>query len=103
MPRFYGRYGPPAERFMRAYTGDNLRRLEAKNGGSVLDLFRKAKATQTPTLIVGLGGLGGRTLNRIKKKYIEYIDDPDGIIQFLAMDFTKVLSGIWISAGPAAG
>lgn len=65
MPKFYEPY---ANQFIRTYTGDKLKHLEVKNGGSILDLLKKTKAAQTPTLILGLGGLGGRAVNQIKKK-----------------------------------
>lgn len=72
--------------FNNAYRGSKLKMLSAKNGGSIIDLLSKADASKTPTIIVGLGGLGGKTVNLIKKKYIENINDPKGRIQFLALD-----------------
>lgn len=72
--------------FNNAYRGSKLKMLSAKNGGSIIDLISKADASKTPTIIVGLGGLGGKTVNLIKKKYIENINDPEGRIQFLALD-----------------
>ena len=84
-----GFYEPYANQFIRTYTGDKLMRLEAKNGGAIMELL-KADAPHTPTLILGLGGLGGRAMNQIKKKYIKCINDPQGYIQFLAMDFDRM-------------
>lgn len=72
--------------FNNAYRGSKLKMLSAKNGGSIIDLLSKAEASKTPTIIVGLGGLGGETVNLIKKKYIENINDIDNRIQFLALD-----------------
>lgn len=82
-------YDEQAEQFKARYQGEKLSRLRAKNGGSILDQLRKTAASDIPTLVIGLGGLGCRTINQVKKKYIQYINDPSGMIQFLAMDFDE--------------
>ena len=82
-------YDEQAEQFKARYQGEKLSRLRAKNGGSILDQLRKTAASDIPTLVIGLGGLGCKTINQVKKKYIQYINDPKGMIQFLAMDFDE--------------
>lgn len=79
------------DNFNQQYRGAKLKMLSAKNGGSIVEILSKTDATQTPTLIIGLGGLGGQTVNLIKKKYIENIrdDETNPRIQFLALDVDK--------------
>lgn len=77
--------------FKQNFRGDKLDEIKASNGGSLMDLFGKVRSSQTPTLIIGLGGLGCRTVNEIKHKYLVSIKDgkesgKDKHVYFLAVD-----------------
>lgn len=50
------------------FRGDKLKKLSRKRGGSIVDLLNKADVTTTPTLVMSIGGLGGETLNEVKKQ-----------------------------------
>ncbi len=50
------------------FRGDKLKKLSRKRGGSIVDLLNKADITTTPTLVMSIGGLGGETLNEVKKQ-----------------------------------
>ena len=55
------------------FTGDKVKKLSRSRGGSIIDLVPKSDPVDTPTLVVSIGGLGGDTLNQIKKKFIERV------------------------------
>lgn len=67
-----------------------LDKLKLKNGGSIIMDTQKSKLTSTPTLLIGLGGLGCKTLNQIKRKVLAEFEklNPD-IIRFVAIDTCK--------------
>ena len=76
--------------FNNRYTGDRLKKLRRENGGSIVDLVEKVEPTRVPTLIVGLGGLGCKTLNTTKKKYLERVRESGRkTVHFLALDTCK--------------
>ncbi len=56
------------------FRGDKVKKLSRKRGGSIVDLVSKSKVVSTPTLVVSLGGLGGDTLNEVKKKFIRRVE-----------------------------
>lgn len=77
-------------KFNNRYTGDRLKKLRRENGGSIVDLIEKVESTSVPTLIVGLGGLGCKTLNTTKKKYLERVrENGKKTVYFLALDTCK--------------
>lgn len=67
-----------------------LDKLKLRNGGSIIMDTQKSKLTSTPTLLIGLGGLGCKTLNQIKRKVLAEFEElnPD-IIRFVAIDTCK--------------
>ncbi|MCD7882619.1 MAG: hypothetical protein LUI87_02755, partial [Lachnospiraceae bacterium] len=48
---------------------NKLKQLSLEEGG-VFCMGGNHKATPTPTIVIGLGGLGGETLNLLKKKML---------------------------------
>lgn len=55
------------------FRGDKVKKLSRKRGGTIVDLVSKSDVVSTPTLVVSLGGLGGDTLNEVKKKFIRRV------------------------------
>lgn len=55
------------------FTGDKVKKLSRNRGGSLVDLVAKSDPVIRPTLVLSIGGLGGNTLNEIKKKFIERV------------------------------
>ena len=63
---------------------EKLRDLELKRGG-VAFVSEKSSVTSTPTIIIGLGGLGAKTLNALKGKFTRQIGKSDHVY-FRAID-----------------
>ena len=84
-------YAKNASTKTKNFTGTKakLSKLEYKNGGYIVDLQSRTKATTVPTLVISLGGLGGKTLNKIKERYIKSINDEKKTIDFLAVDTSE--------------
>ncbi len=84
-------YAKNASAIIKRFPGTKVKlsSLENKNGGCIVELQSRANATDVPTLVISLGGLGGMTLNKIKERYIKTINDKDKIIDFLAIDTSE--------------
>lgn len=64
----------------------NLKELSSKEGGSLVKRIIKSKFSETGTvLFVGLGGMGSKTINEIKKIYAKEFAGS-GRVEFLAVD-----------------
>jgi len=62
-----------------------LRELSASQGGSLVKEVVKAKMKPEPVIFIGLGGLGGKTLEKLKTIIVnEY--EPNPHFKFLAID-----------------
>ncbi|MBP3295924.1 MAG: hypothetical protein J6M27_05025, partial [Lachnospiraceae bacterium] len=62
-----------------------LENLELMKEGVSFALKARAEETQTPTLVISLGGLGGTTLNELKRK-VSHGLKQNGHVRFLAID-----------------
>ena len=60
------------------YKKDQLRNLELKRGG-VAFAHQKSSPAPNPTIVISLGGLGARTLNTLKTKFVREIGQSDHI------------------------
>ena len=64
----------------------NLKELSSKEGGSLVKRIVKSKFSETGTvLFVGLGGMGSKTINEIKKIYAKEFEGSNRV-EFLAVD-----------------
>lgn len=73
-------------KFREKYHGDALEKISNSKGGSLIEVD-KATALNEPALVISLGGLGGLTLNALKKKYLEEVSRVTRKnIEFLAVD-----------------
>ena len=88
--------------FRERYHGDALDKISNRKGGSLIEVD-KAAALNEPAFIISLGGLGGMTLNELKKKYLEGVSrETRKNIVFLAVDTcTAALDDIRIN--PSTG
>lgn len=57
---------------------EKLKALELERGG-VAFVSEKSSGTPTPTVVISLGGLGGKTLNALKGKFTREIGESDHI------------------------
>lgn len=65
----------------------SLKELSAKEGGSLVKRILKSTFSKTGTvLFIGLGGMGCKTINELKKIYLSEFDDSDNRVDFLAVD-----------------
>lgn len=64
-----------------------LRELELQRGG-VAFVSKRTKATSTPTVVISLGGLGGKTLNTLKGKFVREVGECDHVF-FRMIDTSK--------------
>ena len=64
-----------------------LRELELQRGG-VAFVSERTKATSTPTVVISLGGLGGKVLNTLKGKFIREVGECDHVF-FRMIDTSK--------------
>ena len=55
---------------------EKLAQLELNKGG-VAFVSQKSSVTPNPTVIISLGGLGGKTLNALKGKFVREIGESD--------------------------
>ena len=64
---------------------NDLRCLDLEYGNGLFDSLSKLDATEAPVLIIGLGGLGCKTVNNIKRTVIRKMR-PNNTIYYLAID-----------------
>lgn len=69
-----------------SHEGVYFNAVKYDEGGSIWDQISKANVTDEPTLVIGIGGLGNKTVDMIKGEYIKRIYDPERKIRFLAVD-----------------
>ena len=81
-----------------------LEDLSAGKGGSLVKRVKKLKLTESSsTLFVGLGGMGCKTINKIKEIYLKEFERTDKV-DFLAIDTdNKSLTEVRVSANGTGG
>lgn len=69
-----------------SHEGAYFNAVKYDEGGSIWDQISKADATDEPTLVIGIGGLGNKTVDMIKGECVKRINDKKRKIRFLAVD-----------------
>lgn len=69
-----------------SHEGAYFNAVKYDEGGSIWDQISKADATDEPTLVIGIGGLGNKTVDMIKGECVKRINNKERKIRFLAVD-----------------
>lgn len=67
----------------------NLEQLDIINGSGILKDNRRVSSVNSPTVIISLGGLGGKTLNKLKDQMIRRINPEGNCVRLLAIDSSE--------------
>ena len=64
----------------------NLSKLDVMEGTGVFSNNTKVDSVDQPTVIISLGGLGGKTLDELKKQIMRRVNKENNSIRLLAID-----------------
>ncbi|MBR5272719.1 MAG: hypothetical protein IKU25_04915 [Clostridia bacterium] len=81
-----------------------IKKLSVSNGGSLTREIKKLQSSEnSSTLFIGLGGMGGKTINKIKEIYLKEFERTDKV-DFLAIDTDAAsLTDVRVSANGTGG
>lgn len=65
---------------------ENLRKLDVMEGTGIFTNNTKVDSVDQPTVIISLGGLGGKTLNKLKYQIKRRVNKENNSIRLLAID-----------------